>query len=639
MAVTLACGFALAVLVAASPTAFGQNRIPAAPSPTERTAFTQAQALHASGNLTEAATAVERFLEMYPQSAFRPQALAVLGNVRVQQKAYQEAVSILAPVVDQEPDSEFIDHAKMDLAFAYLELGRKRPAAKLLDAIATSRAAPALRRQAFDRLVDLAAQDGDVARAVQLLVDERTLPEEVVDSAAVEDRVRTVVAQAQDPMALETVFRAYPDRFPGDVALLKAAELYGARGDEFLQDRLLQRFVTSFSQHERAGNVRAQLERLHTQWRSYRYVIGLPLPYRGDLQPYAESIRRGAQLALEQWRAGLPDRFVGLVAEDYGGDLARLGSVVDKLVREYRALAVLGPMLSREVSALAPRALQWRVPLVSPTATAEPSNPNRYVFRTALTGTAEGTAVAQYAAQRLGIKRFVVLAPQDQYSGEVVAAFTEEVARQGGRVVFASTYEPGAVDFGREIRAAKETDLKQEGTMTMPEPSSDAPPGATPEPIYVPGFDAAFLPGDGDTVGLLAAQLAFYDIHVPLLGTSGWNQAGVIKTGGKYVEDGIFVDAFFPHSPDPVVQQFVKQFRARYQDDPDVFAAQAYDATALVIQAIKAGGTTGERVRDELTKINGYHGVSGVTGFGPQGEAQRRLSWIQIKNGRFVPAL
>jgi ABC-type branched-subunit amino acid transport system substrate-binding protein len=72
---------------------------------------------------------------------------------------------------------------------------------------------------------------------------------------------------------------------------------------------------------------------------------------------------------------------------------------------------------------------------------------------------------------------------------------------------------------------------------------------------------------------------------------------------------------------------------------PDVFSALAYDATSLLIRGLKAGATTGERLRDELSKITGHSGVSGITGFGPEGEVQRQFSWIQIRNGRFVPAL
>jgi branched-chain amino acid transport system substrate-binding protein len=87
------------------------------------------------------------------------------------------------------------------------------------------------------------------------------------------------------------------------------------------------------------------------------------------------------------------------------------------------------------------------------------------------------------------------------------------------------------------------------------------------------------------------------------------------------------------------VEQFVKQYRARYREAPDVFAALAYDATWLLVRGLKAGATTGERLRDELTKLTARSGVSGITGFRPDGDVERDFSWIQIRNGRFVPAL
>jgi len=632
----LACCVMLTLFVPLNRPVFGQNRA-AAPSVQERAAFAQAQALFVAGELSDAADALERFLGTYQQSGVRWEAKALLGRIRLQQASYQAAAAILAEVIEQDPDGGYLDQARMDLASAYLGMGRKKFAMGLLETVSMSDAAPALRRQAYDALVDLVLQEADVVRAVKLLVDERGLPDGVVEPEALDSRLREVIAQSDDPTALESVFEEFPGRFPGDLSLFRAAQLYGGRGEGFHQERLLRKFLAVFPTHERTADAKTQLEANRTRVRSSRYVIGLPLPYQGDLQPYATSILRGVQLAIEQGRTGLPDQFLGLAVKDYGGDFSRIGATIDEMIKEYRCIAVLGPVLSREMSLLASRTQQWKIPLVSPTATG-PVIPNRYFFRTALTGSVEGHALAQYASQRLGMKRFAILSSSDGYSVEVVAAFKDEVARQGGRIVFSATYEPGAVDFGSEIKRLKESDLLQEGTMVTP-PEAPSAPDVAVQPLYVPGFDAIFLPGDGETAGLLAAQLAFYDIRVPLLGTSEWNGRGVIKTGGKHVEDGIFADVFFVGSPDPVVQQFVKQFRQRYRDDPDVFAAQAFDAASLLIQAIKAGGTTGERLRDELTKIAGYHGVSGISGFGPEGEVLRRLSWVQIKNGRFLPAL
>lgn len=608
------------------------------PSPQERAAFTKAQNLYAAGDIPAATGALEKFLETYPKGELRVEAATLLGHIRLEQRAYPQVISLLSEVVELGLDSEHIDRARLDLASAYLGVGNAPQAGKLLAALASSDAAPGLRREAYDLLVELAVKEHDLSRAISLLTDEGALPGDVVDRATLDARIREIIDQGQDPDQLESIAETFSGRFPGDAALVRAAQVYAAAGDLFNQERVLQTFLGAFPQHEAAAESRQTLDANRNRLRAAQFVIALPLPYQGPLQPYARSLLRGAQLAVEAARAAGGEASVMLAAKDYGGDLARLGAVLDETCRDARCVGIVGPVLSREAAVVVARAVQWRVPAVSPTATG-PMPQNRYLFRTALTAQAEGTAVARYATQHLGMKRFAVITPQDRYSLDVVTAFSEEVARQGGRLIFSATYEPGAVDFGREIKRLKEVDLQQEGVLeTLP--SEDTAPGAPPpEPVYVPGFDAVFLPGDGETAGLVAAQLRFFDIAVPLLGSSGWNQRGVIRSGGKYVEDAIFVDAFFPQSQDPTVQQFVKQYQAKYRETPDVFAALAYDAASVLIQGLKAGATTGERLRDELIRLTGPSGVSGITGFGPDGDAQRQFSWIQIRNGRFVPAL
>lgn len=610
----------------------------AGPSSQERNAFARSQALYSSGDLPGAAEALETFLSTFHTSSLRPEAATLLGHIRLEQQAYPQAITLLTEVVEVGLDGEYTDRARFDLASAHLEAGNAPKASKLLATLAASKAAPGLRQQAYELLTALAVQAHDPARAVSWLMNERELGPEVVDPAAVDARIREVIAQTQDAAALDAIVDAHPGRFPADLALIRAAQLYGAVGETFDQERRLQSFLAAFPQHESTAEALQVLDANRARLRSAKFVIALPLPYQGPLQPYATSLLRGAQLAVESGRAEAGDLSVILAAKDYGGDAVRLGAVLDQMCREARCVGIVGPILSREATVVASRAAQWRVPAVSPTA-AGSIPPNRYLFRTALTAQAEGAAVARYATQHLGMRRFVVLAPQDRYSIDVVTAFSDEVARQGGRVTFSATYQSGSVDFGSEIKRLRETDLRQEGVMETLPAEDLAPNAPAPEPVYIPGFDAAFLPGDGETVGLIASQLRFHDIAVPLLGSSGWNNRAVIANGGKYVEDAIFVDAFFSNSQEAPVQQFVKQYRDRYRETPDVFAALAYDATALLVRGLKTGATTGDRLRDELTKISGQIGVSGITGFGPEGEVERQLSWIQIRNGRFVPAL
>ncbi|MFZ5863078.1 MAG: penicillin-binding protein activator [Nitrospirota bacterium] len=618
------------------------------PTSQERSAFTRAKAALDAGDLIDGAAQLDRFLQAYPVSGFRAEALTIRGRLHLNDREYPQAVALLAEVVDKAPDSDYADRARLDLGLAYAGAGNRRQAEIALSAVAASDAAPELRRHAYDALSTLAADSRDLPRAVTWLMDARVLTEEGDARTALDARVREVVAKADDPRQLEDVAAAFAGRFPADAALVRAGQLYGASGDLFDQDRVLKALLAAFPAHESAAEARQTVEANRARLRAAKYVIVAPLPYQGALQPYATSILRGAQLAIDVERGAGSELPVALAARDYGGDATRLGAVLDETCREVRCVGILGPVLSREAMAVTSRASSWKIPAISPTATGVMPQ-NRYLFRTALTAKAEAAAAAQYAIEHLGMKRFVVLSPRDRYSQDIAAAFADEVARRQGRVVVSATYEPGAVDFGREIKALKEEDLKQEGRMETLPAEAVAPkappnaPGTEPappkEPVYVPGFDAAFLPGDAETVGLVAAQLRFFDIAVPLVGSSGWNDRVVVKNGGKHVEDAVFADAFFVDSQDPAVQRFVKLYRARYRAAPDVFAALAYDAAATLVRGIKSGATTGERLREELTKTAGDVGVSGLTGFGSDGEAQRRFSWIQIRNGRFVPAL
>jgi ABC-type branched-subunit amino acid transport system substrate-binding protein len=608
-----------------------------AATPQERAAFARAKTAAIAGDLTEAADQLDRFVQTYPVSGYRAEALTLLGHIRLQNRAYQQAITLLTEVVDKSPDSEFADRAQLDLGLAYMGAENRPKAENVLSAVATSSAAPSLRRLAYEALSSLAADAKDLARAVTWLMEARALVSDGDEEVAIDERIRDLLAKAEDPRDVEAVAAAFARRFPADIALMRAGHLYGASGDLFDQDRVLQSFLAAFGTHELAADARKTVDQNRARVRAATYVIAVPLPYQGELQAYAKSILRGAQLAVDLERGG-SNLSVVLAARDYGGDIARLGAVLDETCREARCVGIVGPVLSREGAAVASRAASWRIPAISPTATGVMPQ-NRYVFRTAMTAKTEGAAAAQYAVEHLGLKRFVVLAPRDRYSQDVAAVFAEEVARLQGRVVYSAAYDPGAVDFGRDIKALKEADLKQEGVMETLPVEAGAPETLPREPVYVPGFDAAFLPGDAESVGLIAAQLRFYDVVVPLLGASGWNDRSVVKIGGKYVEDAIFPDAFFPDSQDAATQRFVKEYRARYRTTPDVFAALAYDATATLVQGLKNGATSGERLRDELTRMAGFSGVSGLTGFGADGDAQRRFSWIQIRNGRFVPAL
>ena len=96
------------------------------------------------------------------------------------------------------------------------------------------------------------------------------------------------------------------------------------------------------------------------------------------------------------------------------------------------------------------------------------------------------------------------------------------------------------------------------------------------------------------------------------------------------------MDGFFADSPNPTIHDFVVRYRLRHQADPTSFAAQAYDATRLVLETMARGATSGRAVRDQLMRSPDLPALSGPAAFGPNGTLDRRVFVIEIKRGKFV---
>ena len=85
---------------------------------------------------------------------------------------------------------------------------------------------------------------------------------------------------------------------------------------------------------------------------------------------------------------------------------------------------------------------------------------------------------------------------------------------------------------------------------------------------------------------------------------------------------------------------FTDGYRRAYSQEPDVFAAQAYDATNLVLLQL-TGFSFGdddvrERVRTGILAVRAYPGVTGVLRMQPDGNARKRPFLLRVERGRIV---
>ena len=141
-----------------------------------------------------------------------------------------------------------------------------------------------------------------------------------------------------------------------------------------------------------------------------------------------------------------------------------------------------------------------------------------------------------------------------------------------------------------------------------------------------------FIPDHFRKIALIAPHLALYDVNeVTLLGTNAWNSSRLVELAGEYVKDAIFADGFFAESNIPYVRDFVEDYGRSFQTEPRVLEALGYDSLLMLEDAfLQSQDKTRENVREALSNMKGYPGLSGYTSFNEDGSAKKRLYILSI---------
>ena len=96
----------------------------------------------------------------------------------------------------------------------------------------------------------------------------------------------------------------------------------------------------------------------------------------------------------------------------------------------------------------------------------------------------------------------------------------------------------------------------------------------------------------------------------------------------------VFSYLYCPADKRPSIKYVVEAYKAEYGQVPDAFAALSYDATMMIIEAIKRAGVEDSvKVKDELAKTKDYQGVSGSITLDEKHNAVKGVVIIEMKNG------
>lgn len=316
-------------------------------------------------------------------------------------------------------------------------------------------------------------------------------------------------------------------------------------------------------------------------------LVGAYGSLTGSEATFGIGTERGIKLAFEEKNkaGGIKGKKLKLVSLDDQGKSEEAAAVVTRLITQNKVVAILGEVASSRSLAAAPIAQQHKIPMITPSSTnPKVTEVGDYIFRVCFIDPFQGTAMAKFANEHLKAKKVAVLRDvKSDYSMGLADYFVKKFKELGGEVVSDQSYQAGDMDFKAQLTQIK---------------------SANPDAIFVPGYYTE--------VGLIARQAEQLKLKVPLLGGDGWDSSKLYEIGQNAINGHYFTNHYTTENTDPVVVNFINEYKARHGETPDGLAALGYDAAKILIEAMeRATEITPQHIRDEIAKTNGFVGVTG----------------------------
>lgn len=348
--------------------------------------------------------------------------------------------------------------------------------------------------------------------------------------------------------------------------------------------------------------------------------IGINMELSGAVATYGESTVKGIELAIEEINAagGINGAQVELVKYDNKSDAAEATTLATKLMTEDGVLAVLGPATSGAFKAEIPVGIQYNVPVISGSATADDvtvdaSGVKEYAFRICFNDSYQGTAMANFALNNLSLTKAVIIKDSSSdYSKGLDESFTAAFTAAGGTIVSDEAYVAGDTDFNAVLTKIKSLD-----------------------------FDVIFIPGYYEEAGLIIKQARALGITVPILGADGFDSPTLAElAGADACSDVFFSNHYSSLDQDPAVQNFIAAFNTMYGAEPDAFNALGYDLAKFACDGIsRASELTGAAVKDALAATTDFVGVTGTFSVGEDHNPVKALVVIEMQGGEQVSSV
>lgn len=341
-------------------------------------------------------------------------------------------------------------------------------------------------------------------------------------------------------------------------------------------------------------------------------LIGFIGPLSGDAASFGLRMRNAVEMAVEEFEGRLPIR-VKLLIRDDAMEVSKANEAVSGMLLDDRIVAIIAAGRSQVVQMEAERTAPKGIIVISPTATSpQLSEAGAHFFRVIPSDAFQGKFLAE-CAQSLGLRRVSIIYLTDDYGSGL---------REQFRKVFLGVPQ-FEIPMEEGFRHG-ETEFEQ----LLLKVTSEGPDG-----VFVAGMPQ-------EIADLLIDSGKIRDLsHVQFFAPEVFRSPDSLERAGEYSE-GVLVSGTEVN----LDQSFVNNYRAKFtrgnpDQEPDAFAANAYDSAKALLTAIEKGARTSKEIGGMLRSADfRFSGASGVVAFDPNGDIDTKNYQIyRVQKGKFIP--
>lgn len=353
-----------------------------------------------------------------------------------------------------------------------------------------------------------------------------------------------------------------------------------------------------------------------------KYYIGGIGPTTGATAIYGTAVKNGAQLAVDEINAagGINGKQIEYRFEDDQNDAEKSVNAYNTL-KDWGMQMLVGTTTTAPCIAVAGKTASDNMFQITPSASASDvlSSGNGNIFQVCFTDPNQGIASAQYIAEnKLAKKIGIIYDSSDVYSSGIEEKFEAEAKDKGLQIVSKAAFTADSkTDFGTQLQKAKDA-----------------------------GADLLFLPIYYQEASIILKQADTMGYKPKFFGVDGMDGILTVENfDTKLAEDVMLLTPFAADAKDKTVQNFVKTYKEKYEDTPNQFAADSYDAVYALKAAIEESKATTDMsasdmcdaLKGAMTKIK----MQGLTGgkdgltWNESGEVTKSPKAVIIKNGAY----